>query len=200
MVAGEAAPLSPASLDALRARFFAMHAEDPRTRVHDGRQAPESVVYHQRLEAHLARVITDPEDALRVAAMAQHVRRWEIPRSDHPLGHAGYHAWRKAASRHHVTIVEGVLEDAGLAALFPRVRALLLKANLHKDAASQALEDAVCLTFVELDLDAFAARTEDTKLRDVVEKTLAKMSELGRALVMKDLAAHPPEVVARLGA
>jgi hypothetical protein len=46
----------------------------------------------------------------------------------------------------------------------------------------QALEDAMCLTFLETQLAELAGRTDDTKMIDILAKTMKKMSPQALAL------------------
>ena len=50
-------------------------------------------------------------------------------------------------------------------------------------ALAQLIEDALCLVFVEDQLAEFSPRVEAAKLKEIVEKTLEKMSPEGRSLV-----------------
>ena len=42
-------------------------------------------------------------------ARAHHLRRWAIPRTDHPAGRAGYHRWRKALQALHADEAAAIL-------------------------------------------------------------------------------------------
>lgn len=61
-----------------------------------------------------------------------------------------------------------------------RVQSLNLKKQLKSDAECQTLENALCLTFLELGFDDLIAKYEDDKILSIVQKTAAKMSESGR--------------------
>jgi hypothetical protein len=186
-----------ARIAATRARFFALHALDPRPAPDEGREVSFETAYHARLERWLARRAPDASPALRLAAMAQHVGRHALPRADFPDGPAGYKRWRAAAALRHATIAEATLRDAGWDdATVVRVRALLLKKGLGADAAArdpeaQILEDAVCLAFLDGELPAFAAKHPEDKVVDVLRKTWAKMSPAGRAAARALVAVAP---------
>ena len=64
-----------------------------------------------------------------------------------------------------------------------RVRDLVQKKGLGRDPEVQALEDALCLVFLETQFGDVAARLAPEKLADVLRKTLRKMSAAGRAQV-----------------
>ena len=62
-----------------------------------------------------------------------------------------------------------------------RVQDIVQKKQLATDPEVQAFEDALCLVFLETQLDEFSDRYAD-KAADVLEKTLEKMSPEGRRL------------------
>ena len=57
-----------------------------------------------------------------------------------------------------------------------RVEDLVQKRGLGRDPEVQALEDALCLVFLETQFHDIAARLPEAKLLDLTRKTLAKMS------------------------
>ncbi len=57
---------------------------------------------------------------------------------------------------------------------------IVRKRNLKSDPEVQALEDALCLVFLQTQFGELASRLEREKMVEVVRKTLAKMSEEGR--------------------
>jgi hypothetical protein len=69
-------------------------------------------------------------------------------------------------------------------AIIGRVQDIVRKRNLAKDADVQALEDALCLVFVETQFRELADRLDEEKMVDVVRKTLAKMSDQGKAFAL----------------
>jgi hypothetical protein len=177
------------------------HAADPERT--GGR--PAELVYGERVAAWAARLVPVPGAALRLAARAQHLERWAIPRASFPAGRAGYFRWRKAVQERQGRRAREILAGAGCdAALAGRVAALVAKAVPPGDAEGQALEDAACLVFLEAELARFAAAHADyprAKLVDILRKTWAKMSprarELAAAIPLPDeLAAIVREAVA----
>ena len=70
------------------------NAQDPRLEIHDGQEWPKEQIYGIRMMEWVQRLDPLANDALLIAARAQHIRRWEIPRSDYPEGKAGYYQWR----------------------------------------------------------------------------------------------------------
>ena len=165
-------------LDAAFGRFDAVNAEDPRR---DGGE-PAELVYARRMSAWLERLAPDAPEELRLAARAQHIGRWRLPRERFPDGRAGYKRWRSACARMHADTAGAILEELGYpAAAVQRVRDLVMKKGLAHDPEVQTLEDVACLVFLEHTLADFAQKHERDKLVDIVRKTWAKMSAGGRA-------------------
>lgn len=195
--------VSDPRLDDARARFFALHAEDPRI-IRDGeREVSFETAYHTRLERWVARLAPDAGPALRLAAMCQHVGRHALPRSDFPEGVLGYKKWRATQAQRHAAVAEEVLRETGWDdATVARVRELLTKKGLGRGSAEgadevQLLEDAVCLAFLDGELQDFAAKHPEDKVVDVLRKTWAKMSPAGQAAALQ-LVEGAPEALRAL--
>lgn len=143
---------------------------------------PRELVDAERLSRWVERLAPDASEALRLAAHCQHIRRWEIPRSSYPEGRIGYLEWRKSLSRFHADRASEILRAAGYDdGTLERVRLINQKKGLKLDAEVQTMEDALCLTFLEHELEEFAAKHTEDKLIDILQKTWRKMSERGHA-------------------
>ena len=189
--------MPPPDLQAAFAAFDAANARDPNHVVVDGEEVPAELLYGRRMSARLDAYLPAASDALRLAARAQHLERWRIPRGDYPMDRAGYHAWRNDLKRFHARRARELLGDLGPAGpqaarlrdLAERVGFLLQKKALKRDGETQALEDVVCLVFLEHYAAAFAAKHETPQVVRILAKTLAKMSARGRAAAVElDLA------------
>lgn len=168
------------------------NADDPATIEVDGRTRPYAVFYGERMNAWLARLVPDASEPLAIAVRAQHVRRFDIPRSTYPMDKAGYHAWRNRLKDHHADLTAAIMAEAGYSeAEIARARSIVRKERLKRDPEAQALEDCACLVFMENEFVPFAARHEDDKIVDIVAKTWPKMSEAGHALAHAMLPALP---------
>ena len=155
-------------------RIDAANGKDP---------AGRAVEYGRRMTRWLGRLTPQPSAALTIAVRAQHLRRWEIPRADYPQGRSGYLRWRRACARHHAEHAALILDDVGLpASLIERAAALIRKEGLGRDAETQMLEDAACLSFLEAELAGFAEGRDPGTLRRVLGRTWAKMSPQARDL------------------
>lgn len=167
------------------ARFDAVNAEDPRRDSVDGEFHPRELLYARRMSETLDRFAPDASEALRLAARAQHIQRWIVPRSEYPEGRAGYKRWRTRLMGHHAELAGGILREVGYGEdLVERVQMLLRKQGLKRDPEVQRLEDVVCLVFLEHYFDAFARDHEEGKLVEILGKTWMKMSEQGRAAAL----------------
>ena len=170
------------ALDAIDAR----NQGDPNEITVRGTTRPKELAHAELATAWIERLVENPSDELRLAARSHHLRRWAIARSDYPEGRAGYHRWRRALQRLHADEVGAILENEGYAeSTVTRVRALVRKQGLERgdDPEVQALEDALCLVFLETQLASTAAKLGDPeKTVDVLRKTAHKMSAHARAL------------------
>jgi len=155
----------------------AYNARDPHTETHNGTAIPKELLYGQRMTDRMNQYAPDAPEHLLLAARAQHIGRWEIPRNSYPMDRKGYLQWRSAEKFHHAEVIEPVLHEAGYDDdTIERVKFLLLKKELNSNPETQTLEDVVCLVFIEHYLEDFAAQHEDEKVVDILRKTLKKMS------------------------
>lgn len=161
-------------------RFNALNETDPRQVTVNGVARPYELVQAERLEAWVLRLAPEASDALRLAARCQHLLRFRIPRNTYPADRIGYLKWRKDLARFHAAEAARVMTEVGVA---PDVRAqvqkIQLKQELKQDPETQTMEDALCLSFLEHELEAFAQAHEDTKVIDIIQKTWRKMSKSG---------------------
>lgn len=166
----------------------AANADDPRSTEVNGVRRPYEAVYAERMTARLAAMYPEASELLRIAARAQHIRRWDIPRDRYPEGRNGYNDWRKACREHHGVVISGIMSANGYSQdEIDRVVMLIKKEQLKKDKESQALENVVDVVFVEHYIDEFVAKYstyDEDKLIDIVGKTLRKMSPKGHAAAL----------------
>lgn len=167
-------------------RFDEANTKDPNVVCVSGVNRPQELVYAERLTAWVLRLNADASEALCLAARCQHLRRWKIPRSQYPRTRAGYLKWRTDLRQFHAEQAGEILRDVGYGEeVIGRVRELNLKQDLAGDPECQALEDALCLVFLEFQFADLAARTDEMKMIGVVRKTWAKMSEAGRSAALR---------------
>ncbi|MDH4282640.1 MAG: DUF4202 domain-containing protein [Myxococcales bacterium] len=159
-------------------RFDEANAEDPVLETVDGKTMPKELVYGQRMSARLAAFAAGAPETVKLAARAQHIRRWEVPRETYPEGRAGYLKWRTDLYKRHGDIASSIMKDVGYDdETIDRVRTLLRKRGLKTDPDVQLLEDVICLVFLEYYFHDFAQKHDEDKLISIVHKTWRKMSE-----------------------
>ena len=155
----------------------AAHESDP-TRTADGRAA--ELVYADRMEGWVSRLVPENSGLLRLAARCQHLERWTVPRSTFPMDKAGYHAWRRSLYTKQAERARAILLEAGIPASdAAEVAMWVSKTGLKTNPGTQALEDAACLVFLENEIGAFAAQHAEyprEKFVDILRKTWRKMS------------------------
>ena len=156
--------------------------QDPNLESFDGKDVPKALLYSERMTHWLATLAPEASEVLRLAARAQHIRRWMIPRTDHPQGKAGYYAWRIALYDFHARQTAKILSEVGYNAdTIDAVSALLRKEQLKQKPDMQLLEDVICLVFLESYFSEFAKQHDDEKLIAIIRKTWHKMSPQGHA-------------------
>lgn len=168
------------------AAFDALNAKDPNT--------VESAAGAQPKELHDAHAMTRWLETLypaagevaHLAARCQHLCRWEVPRSSFPAGRAAYLKWRSELKRFHAEKSAEVLRSVGYPdAVVDAVTAVNLKQSLKSNPDVQMIEDALCLVFLELQFEGYLGQWEDDKIVGILQKTWAKMSEVGHAAALQ---------------
>lgn len=166
------------AFQAARDAIDSAHAADPERSA--GR--PAELLYADAVEGWLVRLQPEADPVLRLAARAQHLQRWSLPRSDYPMDRAGYHQWRTEQYRRQGALARRLCVESGVAeADAQRVEALVAKKRLAQPDG-QVLEDAACLVFLNSELAGFAAEHADytpEKYIDILRKTMRKMSPSG---------------------
>jgi Domain of unknown function (DUF4202) len=148
--------------------------------------APAELVYARRMTDWLHRLYPDAAEALQLAARAQHIRRWKIPRSRYPMTRQGYHQWRTTLYSFHADEAEKILREVDYDnIIIERVRSLLRKEKLKADPQTQALEDVACLVFLENYFADFALKHDEKKVIDILRRTWKKMSDHGQAAALQ---------------
>lgn len=177
----------------------AAHAADPK-RAPDG--APAELIYADRVESWVARLVPDASPLLRLAARCQHLERWQVPRDSFPLDRPGYHAWRKSLYAIQAERAGQLLVQAGVPeAQADEVATWVSKTGLKTNPGTQALEDAAVLVFLENEIGDFAASHADyeaEKFVGILRRTWRKLSPSAQQAALKlDLS---PEIAALVAA
>lgn len=157
------------------ASIDAVNAEDPNRVEYAGVARPKELLHSERASHWLENFAPQASEALRLAVRAHHLRRWALPRAEYPAGRAGYHAWRRELQERHAREAGELIAAAGYDdTMVERVAELIRKRA--RDSEAQIFEDVLCLVFVEVQLESFAATHDSDKVVEILARTLPKMS------------------------
>jgi len=157
-------------------KFDALNARDPHAK---------ELIYARRMTDWLAKLEPDASEALRLAARAQHLMRWEIPRDSYPKDRAGYLKWRTTLYQFHADRAAEVLREVGYdQATIARVGELIRKEKIKTDPEAQTLEDVAALVFLGNYFEEFSHEHDETKLVRILQRTWKKMSPRGHEAAM----------------
>jgi Domain of unknown function (DUF4202) len=93
--------------------------------------------------------------------------------------------WRTALYRFHADTAAALLRSTGVDdATAERVRELVAKRVPRTDPDSQALEDGLCLVFLEDQFADLAAKVEREKMITILRKTWRKMSPAAQTIAL----------------
>ncbi|MBC8041758.1 MAG: DUF4202 domain-containing protein [Opitutaceae bacterium] len=166
-----------AAYERARQLIDSAHAADPAL-TPDGR--PAELVYADRVEAWVMKLVPETSADLRLAARCQHLERWLTPRATFPEGKVGYLNWRRSLYVKQADRARELLLTAGLAtSSADDVHTWVSKTGLKTNPGTQALEDAAVLVFLENEIGAFAAQHAEyprEKFVDILQKTWRKLS------------------------
>ena len=164
------------------------NSEDPNPETSEGKDWPKELLYSRRMSDMLERYGSDADDAIKLAARAQHIQRWKSPRSDYPMDRKGYHLWRAGLYKFHADTVADLLANAGYDNEFiERVKQIVGKKSLKTNPDVQLLEDIAGLVFIEHYMLDFVGRHSDysdEKWADIVRKIWNKMSTRAHQFVL----------------
>ena len=162
--------------------FDELNAADPNHEIIGGVLRPHELLQAERLCQWVMTLAPDASEVLRLAARSQHLCRWKIPRASYELTRAGYHQWRTELKKYHAEKSAAVLHAVGYDnEVIEKVRALNLKKDFPADPESRVLEDALCLVFLQFQFADLAARTDEAKLFNALQKSWKKMTPAAHA-------------------
>lgn len=167
-------------------RFDEENSRDPNVEIADGVTHPREVIYAQWLTDWVLKLDPGASEPLRLAARCQHLARWLIPRDSYPMTRPGYLQWRADLKKFHAQKAGEILHAVGYDHdTIRRVQELNLKKNFPNDPESRVLEDALCLVFLERQLAALAAKSDDAKMINALQKSWKKMTPAAHAEALK---------------
>ena len=163
-------------------RIDEANGADPSTLMVDGVARPKELVHAEMMTRWVQTLRPEAGETLLLAARAHHIRRWEIPRDSFPEGRDAYLSWRTALHRFHAGALGEIMTGVGYESSdVKRAQDLVRKRGLGRDEEVQALEDGLCLVFIETQLGSLAERIDDDdRMVAVLASTWQKMSPIGR--------------------
>jgi len=161
------------------------NAKDPTQVELDGDSQPKELAHAELATRWVRRLRPDAGEELLLAARGHHLRRWAVPRSSAPAGRAGYLRWRADLKQRHAEDVSTILRAAGYDdAVVERVGTIVRREGLRRDPEAQALEDALCLVFLETQYEELRGRMDVAQMENVLRRTWRKMSPAARTLAL----------------
>ena len=156
----------------------------------NGSPLPKELVYGQRMTACLLKHWPDADDLLQIAVRGQHIKRWQLKRSDFDNGKSGYYQWRIALGEFHGELTVSIMIEQGYTQEQAHIVASIIrKKDFKTTTMGQTLEDVACLVFLEHYFEDFAARytavNNEAKIIRIVQRTWDKMSEQGHEIALK---------------
>jgi hypothetical protein len=178
---GQSGLSDPARFEAAIRRFDEENSRDPSLEIVDGVARPRELIYAERLTDWVLKLCPDAPEPLRLAARCQHLCRWTIPRADYPMTRVGYLKWRNDLKQFHAEKAGELLRAVGYPEeMVATVQTLNLKKHFPANPDSRVLEDALCLVFLEFQFTELAAKTDDDKMVNVLQKSWRKMTPTAR--------------------
>lgn len=178
--------MKPTKFETAIALIDKKNAEDPNIYSSSGLDYPKELLYSQRMSRKLLQFNSNASKALQIAARAQHICRWVIPRNEFPMDRVGYLKWRETLKKMHAKTTVDILQKVGFNEQFiNRVEKIILKKLIKKNDESQTIEDVICLVFLDYYFDEFSAKHSDEKVIDILQKTWVKMSDKGREAALQ---------------
>lgn len=160
-----------------RGLIDAAHSADP-AKTADG--LPAELIYADRIEAWVQKLVPQAEPILLLAARCQHLERWQSPRATYPEGRQGYLSWRRSLYTKQATRARELMLEAGIDADEADEAYLWIsKSGLKINQGTQALEDAAILVFLQNEIGTFAgehAHYPREKFIDILRKSWRKLS------------------------
>jgi len=159
-----------------------INSEDPNTIEVDDKIVPKELIYGQHMTDCLAQHWPTANELLQIAVRAQHIKRWQLKRTEYSEGKVGYYAWRIAQGKFHATLTAQIMRTEGYTDEQAQVCASIIrKENLKTNTDTQTLEDVACLVFLMHYFNDFAAKyiaqDNEAKIIRIVQLTWKKMSD-----------------------
>ena len=160
--------------------------QDPNREELRGKSYAKEYLYSLRMSDMLEEYMADPGELMKIATRGQHIKRWSIPRSEYPMDRKGYLKWRTQLKTLHGELLGDIMNKHGYdQEEIVHVQDLVAKKRLKNDVETQQLEDVICLVFLQYYFEDFAAKHEEPKVLEILQKTWKKMTEKGKEMAMQ---------------
>jgi len=191
--------MTQSRLNTMLSAIDAVNLEDPNKIMVNGQAQAKELVYGHQMSECLNQYWPDADELLQIAVRAQHIKRWHLKRAEFDAGRAGYLKWRKELGKFHAELTAQLMQENGYSPdEAEQAAAIIRKEKIKSNASSQTLEDVACLVFLQHYFDDFAAKYEEAKIIDIVQKTWKKMSEQGHEIALSlTLPPHLAELVTK---
>lgn len=167
--------------DAASREIDRIHSLDPNKELVEGKEFPSELIYSNRMSEILLWFAPDASENVKLAAKCQHFRRWEIPRNKYPMDKKGYHSWRNELFAYQANEVSKVLLKFGFDKdNIEHITSMIRKAGLKISPNTQLIEDIACMVFFKYYASNFSQKHTISKVKFIVQRTLAKMSQVAR--------------------
>ncbi|GAA5225341.1 DUF4202 domain-containing protein [Membranihabitans marinus] len=176
-----------------------LNSQDPNQTVVNGEIMAKELLYSIRMTEELLAYKPNASEQLQIAARAQHIARWRIPRDQYPMDRKGYLQWRTELKNMHANLTAEILTALNYSDDFiEEVSQSIKKIKFKTKAEGQTLEDVVCFVFLRYYFDDFAQKHEEEKVIKIIQKTWAKMSDEGKERALQlPLSNHTVDMVER---
>lgn len=178
----------------------AANSKDPNQETDaEGKSWPKESLYAHRMTEMLGRYQPEADDAMQIAARAQHIERWKSSRQDYPEGRQGYLQWRANLYKFHAETAGTFMAEAGYDdETIERVKKAVGKRAVKVNPDSQLLEDVASMVFIEYYMQSFADKHpeySEEKWIDIIQKTWKKMSDGAHQFVLDGKVQLPESLV-----
>ncbi|TMM47464.1 DUF4202 domain-containing protein [Colwellia ponticola] len=158
-----------------------INRQDPNVISYQGSNQAKELVYGQQMTDCLQRYWPQANEVLQIAVRAQHIKRWQLKRTEFSEGKAGYYQWRIAQGKFHAELTASIMLKQGYSvAESKQCASIIRKENLQTNTDTQTLEDVACLVFMMHYFDDFATKyiqqDNEAKIVRIVQLTWKKMS------------------------
>jgi hypothetical protein len=159
-----------------------VNRHDPNQIKVNGQTQIKELLYGQQMTECLLQYWPEANELLQIAVRAQHIKRWQLKRTEFAQGKEGYYAWRIAQGKFHAELTASIMLEHGYSdEEAQQTAAIIRKEKLKTNEDTQTLEDVACLVFLMHYFDEFATKylavDNEAKIVRIVQLTWRKMSD-----------------------